>query len=117
MTMSLHCWLQNLRSALASSQRLRERRNSPRTAVNRLSLEVLDDRVTPSLLLVSFTETLPQGPIDWSSPAPYWATADFNSDGRLDYVAVEEQYWEGFTLLNVALGNPTGGFSLWQSDY
>jgi hypothetical protein len=66
---------------------------------------------------VGFSETRPQGPIDWSSPAPNWATADFNGDGRLDYVAVEEQYWEGFTLLNVALGNPTGGFSVWQSDY
>src|SRR4051812_32043625 len=50
-TMSFLSWLQNLRSALAPrrGQRPHRRRGSLRAATYRPSLEVLEDRLTPSL--------------------------------------------------------------------
>jgi hypothetical protein len=46
--MSFHSWLQNLRSTLAPGrgQRHRRRRGSLRAATHRLSVEVLEDRLT-----------------------------------------------------------------------
>jgi hypothetical protein len=116
--MSPHRWLQSVRSALTPARRQHRslRPGSRRAGTHRPHLELLEDRVTPSLVLVSFSETQPQVPIEWS-PAPYWATADFNGDGRLDLLTAEDHYWEGLTLVQLALGTPAGGFSLWQSDY
>jgi hypothetical protein len=50
--MSLHSWLQNLRSALTLNQEQRQprRRASRRAGMHRPQLEVLEDRVTPSLV-------------------------------------------------------------------
>ena len=50
--MSLHSWLQNLRSALAPSrgQRQHRRRGSHRAATHRPSLEVLEDRRVPAFV-------------------------------------------------------------------
>src|SRR5262245_55140576 len=91
-SMSLHSWLQKIRSALTSRQRQRRQRSSPRAATHRPLLEVLEDRVTPSLAWPSFSESAPEGSFEWS-PAPNWATADFNGDGHLDLFTAEYQYW------------------------
>src|SRR4051794_40810187 len=54
-TMSLHSWLQNLRSALAPArgQRHRGRPGSPRAATHRPNLEVLEGRCVPALYAVT----------------------------------------------------------------
>src|SRR5262245_66260409 len=54
--MSLHSWLQNLRSLLAPrrSRRNRVRRGSPRAASHRPSIEVLEDRCVPAQYAVTY---------------------------------------------------------------
>src|SRR5262245_8246531 len=95
-TMSFHSWLQNLRSSLPPrrSQGHDGRRGSLRASTHRPSLEVLEDRVTPSFGWVgSF-------PIVDNAPAAM-VTADFNNDGHLDLAT------SGGDLL---LGDGDGGF-------
>jgi hypothetical protein len=81
--MSLHSWLQNLRSALAPSpsQDRRRQRRSPRAMTQRLNVEALEDRLTPSLQLAGY---LPGGSAPWTPPPPI--AADVTSDGILDLI-------------------------------
>src|SRR5262249_10139506 len=95
-TMSFHRWLHNLRSALAPRRRDR-RRDSLRAATHRPSLEVLEDRLTPSLI--------------WAGefPVPYYSQAlvsgDFNNDGHLDLATANQD-----GIVSVLLGDGLGGF-------
>jgi len=85
--MSLHSWLQNLRSALTPglSQGRRRQRRSPRTATHRLNVEALEDRLTPSF---NWVGTFPTG-----TAAPYaMVTGGFNNDGNLDVATAAETY-------------------------
>src|SRR5690349_17628605 len=93
-TMSFHRWLHNLRCALAPrwGQRQYRRRGSLRAATHRPHLEILEDRLTPSLAWVgSFPVAHPLGMV----------TGDFNNDGHLDLTT------SGGDLL---LGDGYGGF-------
>jgi hypothetical protein len=99
--MSFHSWLQNLRSALAprQGQRHHRRRGSPRAATLRPSLEVLEDRLTPSLAWAG------------SFPVPVYpqalVTGDFNNDGHLDLTAAISD-----GTVSVGLGDGHGGFGV-----
>src|SRR6266446_11002777 len=95
-TMSFHSWLQNLRSALAPrrGQRRRPHHGALRAATHRPSLEVLEDRLTPSFGWVG------DFPVVNNSPAAM-VTGDFNNDGHLDLAT------SGGDLL---LGNGYGEF-------
>jgi hypothetical protein len=84
--MSLHSWLQNLRSALAPNRGQRQRRNSPRAATHRPSVEVLEARLTPSLVLSYYASDEPPGVV-WSQ-WPYIVYDDFTSDGIVDQLSV-----------------------------
>src|SRR5262249_40740704 len=99
-TMSLHSWLQGLRSALTPgrTQRDHRRRASRRAATHRPSLEVLETRSVPAFL----------APIDYDAGASPSAvvTADFNSDGHLD-LATANYNSNGVSIL---LGNGDGTF-------
>src|SRR3954462_1800744 len=77
-TMSSPGWLHDLRFALAPrrGRRHHKRRDRLRAATPRLSLEVLEGRVTPSF---GPATSLPVGP----NPQVV-VTADFNNDGHLD---------------------------------
>jgi Calx-beta domain-containing protein/VCBS repeat protein len=84
--MSLHGWLQILRSALAPrrGQRQHQRRGSHRAATRRLNLEVLEDRLTPSFTWGgSYAGWGPESP-----PLPL--SADFTSDGIDDLLDIAE---------------------------
>ena len=86
--MSLHRWLQNLRSALTPgrSQRHPPRRGLPRAVTHRPHLEVLEDRLTPSFV-GPFEMSVPRGsPVAWAWD-PYAIVADFTSDGILDQMS------------------------------
>jgi hypothetical protein len=98
--MSLHSWLRNLRSALAPGrgQRRHKGRDSLRAASHRPSVEVLEDRLTPSF---SPATSFPVGP----SPQAV-VTADFNNDGRLDLATANA----GGNTVSVLLGDGRGGF-------
>ena len=76
--MSFTSWLQSLRSTLTPGrgQRHHGRRGSLRAATHRLSVEALEDRLTPSFSpATSF-------PVD--TAVGMVTTADFNNDGNLD---------------------------------
>jgi len=77
--MSLHSWLQYLRSALAPrrDQLPDKRRGKPRAGTHRPSVEVLEDRLTPSLYVGDYDPW-----VEWEPPPPY--RADFTSDGIID---------------------------------
>jgi hypothetical protein len=92
--MSVHSWLQNLRSALAPGRG--HYRNLRRTY--RPNVEVLEDRLTPSF---GPATSYPVGP----SPAAV-ATGDFNNDGHLDLATANA----GDSTVSVLLGNSRGGF-------
>jgi hypothetical protein len=79
--MSLHSWLENLRSALAPrrGKRRHTRQGSHRGARHRLSLEVLEDRSVPAFL----------APIGYDEGSDAVITADFNGDGRLDLATIQ----------------------------
>ena len=98
--MSLHSWLQNLRSALTPSrgQRRQRRPRSPRAATHRPNLEVLEDRLTPSF---SPAASLPVG----GSPQAV-VTGDFNGDGHLDLATANPDA----DTVSVLLGDGAGGF-------
>ena len=85
--MSVHSWLQNLRSALAPSrgQRHLRRLGSLRAATHRLNVEALEDRLTPSF---TWAGDFPGG-IWGTGSASGSATADFNHDGYTDTVSCE----------------------------
>jgi Ca2+-binding RTX toxin-like protein len=99
-TISLHSWLQNLRSALAPGRRQRKhkRRGSPRAPTQRPGLEVLEDRA-----LLSFS-----APVGYATDTNPYAvvTADFNGDGRLDLAVANA----GSNSVSVLLGNGDGTF-------
>src|SRR5262249_48102513 len=100
-TMSLHSWLQKLRSALAPrrGQRHRGREASHRAVRHRPSLEVLEDRSVPAFL----------DPVDYAAGPYAYAviTADFNGDGRLDLATANES---PSSAVSVLLGNGDGTF-------
>lgn len=77
--MSLHSWLRKLRSALAPrrDQLPDKRRGKPRAGTHRPSVEVLEDRLTPSLYVGDYDPW-----VEWEPPPPY--RADFTSDGIID---------------------------------
>src|SRR5437763_4550020 len=102
-TMSFHSWLQNLRSALAPrrGQRQHRRRASPRAATLRPNVELLEDRLTPSL--TSAGEFL-VGPIPQAV-----VTADFNNDGRLDLATANIDPTTVTGSVSVLLGDGLGG--------
>jgi hypothetical protein len=81
--MSLHRWLQNLRAALTPlrGQGQQRRRASLRAATYRPTLEVLEDRLTPSFVPLGSYEDEPPG-VEWAPPTPL--LADLTSDGILD---------------------------------
>jgi hypothetical protein len=95
--MSFHRWLQDLRSGLASC---RSRRN--RAAKYRPSLEVLEDRLTPSFSPITSyaVGTNPQAVV----------TADFNNDGRLDLATANFGSSTVPGTVSVRLGDGQGGF-------
>jgi hypothetical protein len=98
--MSLHSWLQNLRSALAPGRGQLEhaRRGSARGPTHRPNLEALEDRSVPAFL----------APIDYAAGARPNAvvTADFNGDGRLDLATANHDS----NSVSILLGNGDGTF-------
>ncbi|MFO0967577.1 MAG: Calx-beta domain-containing protein [Gemmataceae bacterium] len=94
--MSFHSWLRNLLSALAPrrGQRQHRRRGSQGTATHRPSLEVLEDRLTPSFTWVG---TFPAA----LTPPQVVVTGDFNNDGTLDVAT-------GADTVNMLAGNGDG---------
>jgi hypothetical protein len=78
--MSLHRWLQNLRSALAPrrGQRQHARRGPQRAPTQRPSIEDLEDRRVPAFL-APVDYAVSDGPSDMKM-------GDFNHDGRFDLV-------------------------------
>jgi hypothetical protein len=98
--MSLHSWLQNIRSALASGrgQRKHARRGPKRAPTYWPNLAVLEDRSVPAFL----------APVDstvgWYPYGPQ--AGDFNGDGRSDLVAANR--WGN--SVSVLLGNGDGTF-------
>jgi Calx-beta domain-containing protein/FG-GAP repeat protein len=114
--MSLYSWLQNLRSALAPvrGKRRHTRQSSHRAARHRPSLEVLEDRLTPSFMWAETLSDAPPG-VEWAPPPPL--LADFTSDGILDRLG------HGFgreVTVEPGLGDGTFGdpiFSEFYADY
>ena len=100
--MSFHSWLQNLRSAVTPgrSQGRQRQRRSPRAATHRPSVEVLEDRLTPSF---SPATSFPVGP-----NLQTVVTGDFNNDGRLDLAVANHD--DG--TVGVLLGDGHGGFGV-----
>src|SRR5262245_45480427 len=98
--MSLHSWLQTLRSALAPGrgQRHHQRRSSPRGATHRPSIEALEDRSVPAFLAPVYY-TVGDFPIDVKA-------GDFNNDGRFDLVTASRVD----ATVGVLLGNADGTF-------
>src|SRR5262245_41782170 len=79
------------------------------TRRNRLQIEVLEDRVTPSLV----------GPQLWDSrygiPSGQLGTvADFNNDSRLDVFTLQGDE-SGMYYATVLLGRSDGSFDFWES--
>lgn len=85
--MTFRTWLQNLRSALSSgrSQPNLRRRGSLRAAPHRLTVEALEDRLTPSLVWGGTSSSAPAG-VEWAPPPPPPLLADFTGDGILDRI-------------------------------
>src|SRR2546423_1176460 len=98
--MSFPSWLQNLRSALAPrrGQRNHGRRGSLRVATLRPNVELLEDRLTPSL---NSAGEFTVGP----NPQAL-VTGDFNNDSKLDLVTANHD--DG--TVSVLLGDGLGGF-------
>src|SRR5262249_9336230 len=84
--MSLHSWLQNLRSALAPNRghRRHRRQGTHRAATHRPTLEVLEDRCVPACSV----------------------SADFNGDGHLDQATANHDS----NSVSILLGNGDGTF-------
>jgi hypothetical protein len=102
--MSFHSWLQNLRSALAlrRGQHYRGRRGALRAATHRPNLEVLEDRLTPSLVWGG-DYLSSEYPYSFPGGLPYDLKADGLSDRvRLDLSAA---------TVSVQLGNADGTFT------
>jgi hypothetical protein len=100
--MSFHSWLQNVRSVLAPGrgQRRHGRRGSKRAATLRSNLEVLEDRLTPSL---------PSAGEFAVGPNPQaLIPGDFNNDSKLDLATAN--YDDG--TVSVLLGDGLGGFGV-----
>jgi hypothetical protein len=90
--MSLHSWLQTLRSALAPNRGQGQRRNSPRGATHRPNVEVLEDRLTPSFGWdVVYYDYPPPGTVFTPQPP---LLADFTSDAILDELSVNFPNYE-----------------------
>jgi hypothetical protein len=101
--MSSPSWLQNLRSALARGrgQRHHRRRGSLWAATHRPSLEVLEDRLTPSFgPAVNYPVAAP--PVDM-------VVGDFNSDGKADLLTING------AQASVLLGHGDGTFAAAQT--
>jgi hypothetical protein len=98
--MLLYSWLRRLRSTLAPDRGRRHHkgRGSLRAATHRPSLEVLEDRLTPSF---SPATSFPVGP----NPQVV-VTADFNNDGHLDLATTNA----GGNTVSVLLSGGRGGF-------
>jgi hypothetical protein len=96
--MSLHRWLQNLRSVLAPRRRQRKhaRRGSKRAPTHRPNVEILEDRRVPASL-APVVYNVGDGPVDVK-------VGDFNNDGRLDLVTAN------YNTVSVLLGNADGTF-------
>jgi hypothetical protein len=92
LTMSFNNWLQNVGSALAPSRAERRRgpRGSHRAATNRLHVEALEDRLTPSF---TWAGDFPGG--IWGT-GPETVPADFTSDGIPDQLGLDG--WGLFVL-------------------
>lgn len=102
--MSVHSWLQSLRSALAPSrlQRKQGALASLRAATNRLNVEALEDRLTPSF---TWAGTTPVG--EGLTPfAQGSATADFNGDGWWDTATLN-----GTHSVSLRMSNGDGTYS------
>jgi hypothetical protein len=110
--MSFHSWLQHLRAALPPRRRRRhdKRRGSLHAATHRPSLEVLEDRLTPSFLWPA--ATYPEAPpeVVWSPMGQKYA--DFTGDGILDEVNNGWRSVEGnlVTTMVVRPGRSDGTF-------
>ncbi len=103
--MSLHRWLQNLRSIVAPrrGQPYHGRRGALRARAHRPHLEVLEDRC-----LLSFSPA-----VDYAINATpsVIATADFNNDGNLDLATCADALTGSISVL---LGDGAGGFGAAQ---
>jgi Calx-beta domain-containing protein/VCBS repeat protein len=85
--MSLYSWLNHLRSALTPRRGQRQRRNSSRAGTHRPSLEVLEDRLTPSFGWDgAYYDYPPPGTVFTPQPP---LLADFTSDAILDELSVD----------------------------
>jgi hypothetical protein len=102
--MSLHSWLQNLRSALAPGrgQRHHGRRGPLRAATHRPCLEVLEDRSVPAFI----------APVDYTVGAyPIGMQAgDFNGDGIPDVATLNAGATGVTGSVSVLLSNGNGTF-------
>src|SRR5262245_47748485 len=109
--MSLHSWLQNLRSALAPGQRQRHhgRRGLHRAATHRPSLEVLEDRCVLALYAVTDLGSL---------AGNYSDAADLNQAGQVvGYATTADGFnhaflWDNGTMID--LGTLGGTYSYAQ---
>src|SRR5258708_5613306 len=99
-TVSFHSWLQSLQCALTpdGSQGRQRQRRSPRAATYRPSFETLDERVLPSFVAA--------GTYLAGVNVDAVATGDFNGDGKLDLVTVND----GNHTVGVFLSNGDGTF-------
>jgi Calx-beta domain/FG-GAP-like repeat len=100
--MSSPSWLRSLLSALAPrpGQRQHRRRGSLRPATHWPNLEVLEDRLTPSLNWVGY---LPPGGYGAVAAAPPPLTADVTGDGIDDLIDV----WDGGVSVRPGRGDGT----------
>jgi len=107
--MSLHSWLQNLRSALSPrrGQRHRRRQGTLRAATHRLNVEALEDRTLPSF-------SAPVGFAVSGGPGDV-VTTDFNGDGRLDLAVLNRGSDD--VSVSILLGSGDGAFQAIQNRY
>jgi hypothetical protein len=104
--MSFHSWLQNLRSALTPNRGRRHprRRGSLRAGAHRISLELLEDRLTPSFGWDgAYYSVPPPGVVPAPQPP---LLADFTSDGIPDQLSVNFVFYE----LRIRPGRGDGTF-------
>src|SRR5262245_37445213 len=89
--MSLHSWLQNVRSTLGHGERHHQQRGSIRAARHRLNVEVLEARLTPGFVATYY-------PPGAGAPQSLPRLADFTSDGiddRIDILDWKVAVWPG----------------------